>query len=55
MKQGNGNPLDLRAWLDTARALGELKDVRGADEAARMDEALRRPRRMAGKLGIAGL
>jgi hypothetical protein len=31
------------------------KDLRGADEAARMDEALRRPRRMAGKLGIAGL
>jgi UbiD family decarboxylase len=26
-----GNPLDLRAWLDTARSLGELKDVRGAD------------------------
>jgi len=26
-----GNPLDLRAWLDTARQLGELKDVPGAD------------------------
>ena len=26
-----GNPLDLRAWLDEARALGELRDVRGAD------------------------
>ena len=26
-----GNPLDLRAWLDTARRLGELKDVKGAD------------------------
>ncbi len=26
-----GNPLDLRAWLDEARKLGEVKDVRGAD------------------------
>jgi UbiD family decarboxylase len=26
-----GNPLDLRAWLDEVRALGELKDVHGAD------------------------
>ena len=26
-----GNPLDLRAWLATARQLGELKDVHGAD------------------------
>ncbi len=26
-----GNSLDLRAWLETARQLGELKDVRGAD------------------------
>ena len=26
-----GNPLDLRAWLEEARKLGELKDVRGAD------------------------
>ena len=31
MKRSAGNPLDLRAWLDTARKLGELKDVRGAD------------------------
>ncbi|MEQ1858609.1 MAG: hypothetical protein ABMA13_01590 [Chthoniobacteraceae bacterium] len=29
-------------------------DVRGADEAARMDEALRRARRMAAKLGVPG-
>ncbi|MCW5576906.1 MAG: UbiD family decarboxylase, partial [Burkholderiales bacterium] len=27
----SGNPLDLRAWLDSARGLGELKDVPGAD------------------------
>ena len=26
-----GNPLDLRAWLHDVEALGELKDVRGAD------------------------
>ena len=26
----DGNPLDLRLWLDEARALGELTDVRGA-------------------------
>jgi len=25
------NPLDLRAWLDQIRTLGELRDVRGAD------------------------
>ncbi|MBS1218746.1 MAG: UbiD family decarboxylase, partial [Proteobacteria bacterium] len=31
MKRPAGNALDLRAWLDTARALGELQDVRGAD------------------------
>ena len=26
-----GNALDLRVWLDEARRLGELKDVRSAD------------------------
>ena len=26
-----GNPLDLRAWLDEARRLGELREVEGAD------------------------
>jgi 3-polyprenyl-4-hydroxybenzoate decarboxylase len=26
-----GNPLDLRAWLDEVRKLGEVTDVRGAD------------------------
>ena len=26
-----GNPLDLRAWLEEARKLGEVRDVRGAD------------------------
>jgi UbiD family decarboxylase len=26
-----GNPLDLRAWLEEARRLGEVRDVRGAD------------------------
>ena len=31
------------------------KDLRGEDEAARMAEALRRPRRMAEKLGIPGM
>ena len=30
-RSATGNPLDLRAWLDEARALGELRDVRGAD------------------------
>ncbi len=30
-KRPAGNPLDLRAWLDTARQLGELQDVPGAD------------------------
>jgi UbiD family decarboxylase len=30
-KSEKGNPLDLRAWLDEVRALGELKDVHGAD------------------------
>jgi UbiD family decarboxylase len=28
---GIGNPLDLRAWLEEIRKLGELRDVRGAD------------------------
>ncbi len=31
VKRPAGNPLDLRAWLDTARQLGQLKDVPGAD------------------------
>ena len=31
MSATHANPLDLRAWLDAARALGELKDVLGAD------------------------
>ena len=26
-----GNPLDLRVWLEEARKLGEVRDVRGAD------------------------
>jgi UbiD family decarboxylase len=31
MKTGTvGNPLDLRPWLDEIRALGELRDVKGA-------------------------
>ena len=30
-RSATGNPLDLRAWLDEARQLGELRDVRGAD------------------------
>jgi UbiD family decarboxylase len=30
-KHPAGNPLDLRAWLDTARQLGELQEVPGAD------------------------
>ena len=31
MTRAAGNPLDLRAWLDSARKLGELKEVRGVD------------------------
>jgi UbiD family decarboxylase len=31
MSATKGNPLDLRAWLDEARALGEVRDVTGAD------------------------
>ena len=30
-RAASGNPLDLRAWLEEARKLGEVKDVRGAD------------------------
>ena len=30
-KPEKGNPLDLRAWLDEVRKLGEVRDVRGAD------------------------
>jgi UbiD family decarboxylase len=29
--QGAVNPLDLRSWLEQVRALGELKELRGAD------------------------
>lgn len=31
MKTLNGNPLDLRAWLEQVKELGELKEVHGAD------------------------
>ncbi len=31
MSAAAGNPLDLRAWLDEARRLGELREVEGAD------------------------
>lgn len=31
MTRPAGNPLDLRAWLETARQFGELQDVPGAD------------------------
>ena len=31
MTAAAGNPLDLRAWLEVARGLGELRDVAGAD------------------------
>ena len=31
MKRPAGNSLDLRAWLDVAKKLGELKEVPGAD------------------------
>jgi UbiD family decarboxylase len=31
MSAPTGNPLDLRAWLDEARRLGELREVEGAD------------------------
>ncbi len=31
MEKKIGNPLDLRAWLDQMRELGELRDVVGAD------------------------
>ena len=31
MSAAKANALDLRAWLDEVRALGELKEVRGAD------------------------
>lgn len=31
MTAARGNPLDLRAWLQEVRGLGELKDIRGAD------------------------
>src|SRR5437588_6018562 len=31
MKQQTGNSLDLRPWLLEVEALGELKEVRGAD------------------------
>jgi UbiD family decarboxylase len=30
-KSEKGNPLDLRAWLDQVKSLGELTEVRGAD------------------------
>ena len=39
--------------IAAAEAHPACKDLRGADEAARMEEALRRPRRVAERLGIA--
>ena len=38
--------------IDSPEGQPACKDLRGADEASRMAEALRRPKRVAGRLGI---
>jgi hypothetical protein len=53
MTRPAGNPLDLRAWLETARSLGELKDVKGADAQLELCKGLSHPDLQHGQSGKA--
>jgi dihydrodipicolinate synthase/N-acetylneuraminate lyase len=53
-KHSTAHVLHNLGLIASPEAHPACKDLRGSDEAARMEEALRRPRRMAEKLGIPG-
>ena len=54
-KHSTAHVLKALGLLSSPETHPRCQDRRGPDEAARMEEALRRPRRMAQKLGIPGL
>ncbi|MEK0445776.1 MAG: hypothetical protein RLZZ399_1097 [Verrucomicrobiota bacterium] len=54
-KHSTAHVLQALGLLSSPETHPRCQDRRGPDEAARMEEALRRPRRMAQKLGIPGL
>jgi len=54
-KHSTAHVLHELGIIGADECLPACRDLRGADEPARMVEALRRPRRVAGKLGIPGL
>ena len=51
-KHSTAHVLHTLGIIDAAEAHPACRDLRGADEAQRMADALRRPLRMAEKLGI---
>jgi hypothetical protein len=51
-KHSTAHVLHQLGLIESPEAHPDCKDLRGADEAQRMAEALRRPRRIAEKLGI---
>lgn len=54
-KHSTAHVLHVLGIIATPEPHPACRDVRGPDEAARMAAALRRPRRMAGRLGIPGM
>jgi hypothetical protein len=53
-KHSTAHVLHQLGLISAPESHPDCKDVRGADEAARMEEAMRRPRRVAARLGIPG-
>lgn len=54
-KHSTAHVLHLLGLIAAPETHPACRDLRGSDEGARMEEALRRVRRVAGKLGIPGL
>ena len=54
-KHSTAHVLHTLGLIEAPEPHPQCKDLRGADEAARMGEALRRPLRMARRLGIKGM
>ena len=52
-KHSTAHVLHQLGLIESPEAHPDCKDLRGADEAQRMAEAMRRPKRLAQKLGVA--
>jgi hypothetical protein len=53
-KHSTAHVLHHLGLIDAPESHPDCKDVRGADESLRMEEAMRRPLRVAKRLGIPG-